>query len=277
VTDADIPSDRSRCISVDGLELNVVVAGTGPDVLLVHGFPDDHEVWRRQIDVLAAAGYRVIAPDTRGCGASDIAPTVSDYRIERLVADLVAVLDALGVARARVIGHDWGAVQAWHLAIRHPERVDRLIVLSVGHPAAYAGGGFMQKLRGWYVLLIQLRGLMEFAARCCNWLLLRLMTGFHEEFPRWRALLERPARLTAGFNYYRANLSALRAGQESHVAVPVVGVWSSGDRFLVERQMQQSAQYCDRGWRYVRLDRCNHWLQLTAAGEVNRLLLHQLA
>jgi len=273
----DALPDRSRRVSVGGLELNVVVAGTGPDVLLVHGFPDDHDVWRKQIDVLAAAGYRVIAPDTRGCGASDIAPTESDYRIERLVADLVAVLDAFSVGKARVVGHDWGAIQAWHLAIRHPERVERLIVLSVGHPAAYASGGFMQKLRGYYVLLIQLRGVMEFVARCCNWLPLRLLTGFRGEFRRWRALLGRPGRLTAGFNYYRANLSTFWAAQESHVVVPVVGVWSSGDRFLVERQMQQSAQYCDRGWRYVRLERCNHWLQLTAAGEVNRLLLHQLA
>jgi pimeloyl-ACP methyl ester carboxylesterase len=176
-----------------------------------------------------------------------------------------------------VIGQDWGAVQAWHLAIRHPERVVRVIVLSVGHPAAYARGGFMQKLRGWYVLLFKLRGLMEFVARCCNWLPLRLMTGFREEFPRWRALLERPGRLTAGFNYYRANVREMLGASESHVSVAVVGVWSSGDRFLVERQMQQSAQYCDRGWRYVRLDRWNPWLQLTAAGEVNRLLLDELA
>jgi pimeloyl-ACP methyl ester carboxylesterase len=268
---------QGRRISVDGLQLNAVVAGTGPDVLLIHGFPDDHRVWREQIDVLAAAGHRVIALDTRGCGESDIAPTVSDYRIERLVADLVAVLDALGVEKARVVGHDWGAVQAWQLAMRHPERVERLIVLSVGHPAAYAGGGFMQKLRGYYILLIQMRPVMEVITRCCDWLPLRLMTGFREEFGRWRALLARPGRLTAGFNYYRANACEMWRASGSRVDVPVVGVWSSGDRFLVERQMQRSAQYCGRGWHYVRLGQCNHWPQLTAPAEVNRLLLRHLA
>lgn len=274
---ADTGPAPSRLVAVDGLALNVVVAGSGPDVLLVHGFPDDHDVWRRQIDALVAAGYRVIAPDTRGCGASEIAPSREDYRIERLVGDLVAILDAVGVDRARVVGHDWGAIQAWYLAMRHPERVDRLVALSVGHPAAYARGGWQQKLRGYYVLLFQWRGVAERLVRARDWLALRLMAGFPREVPRWRALLERPGRLTAAFNYYRANLRELWTARPTPVTVPAVGVWSRGDRFLVERQMRDSGRYCTRGWSYVRLDDGNHWLQLTAPEQVNRLLLSLLA
>jgi len=105
-------------------------------VLLVHGFPDDHTVWRNQVPVLVRAGYRVIALDTRGCGESAMLPTVADYRIERLVDDLVGVLDALGINKVRLVAHDWGAVQAWHFALRHPERVERYITLSVGHPGS---------------------------------------------------------------------------------------------------------------------------------------------
>ena len=102
---------------VNDVELNVVVLGEGPEVLLVHGFPDDHTVWRNQIPALVDAGYRVIALDTRGCGESEIKPREGDYAIDKLVADLLALLDALGIAKVRLVGHDWGAVQAWCFAM----------------------------------------------------------------------------------------------------------------------------------------------------------------
>ena len=148
-------------IKVNGIRLNLRLEGEGPPVLLVHGFPDSHAVWRRQIPALVAAGFQVIAPDTRGCGDSEISPDVADYRLENLVADLVGLLDHLGVDKVRLVAHDWGAVIAWHLVLAHPERVERYIPLSVGHPACYAHGGLMQKLKGYYALLIQLRGIAE--------------------------------------------------------------------------------------------------------------------
>ena len=159
-----MPYER-HTVDVNGVRLSVIVAGEGPDVLLVHGFPDDHTVWRHQIPALVAAGYRVIVPDTRGCGDSAIPERTSDYKIEKLVADLVGVLDALGIRKVRLVGHDWGAVQAWHLALWHPERVERYIAMSVGHPRAYATGGIAQKLKGYYIALIQLRGFIEFVVR----------------------------------------------------------------------------------------------------------------
>jgi pimeloyl-ACP methyl ester carboxylesterase len=140
-------------IDSNGLALSVQIEGSGPPVLLIHGFPDDHQVWRHQIPALVSAGYTVIAPDLRGCGRSDMPLPVADYRIARLVADLVAVLDALHIGQAKVVGHDWGAVLGWQLAIRHPQRVERYVALSVGHPNAYAAAGVEQKLKGWYALM----------------------------------------------------------------------------------------------------------------------------
>jgi pimeloyl-ACP methyl ester carboxylesterase len=268
---------NARRVRVNGLELNVIIEGEGPDVLLVHGFPDDHAVWRKQIPALVAAGYRVIAPDTRGCGDSDLPSRVGDYRVDLLVSDLVGLLDALGIEKVRLVAHDWGAVQGWHFAIGHPERVERYIALSVGHPAAYARGGLEQKLRGYYAVLIQFRHLIEFLVTRFNWWPFRLFAGYPEEFASWIARLSRPGRLTAGFNYYRANLQLLFGQKGEHVKVPVVGIWSSRDRFLVERQMTNSAQYCDAGWTYVRLDGPNHWLQLASPDTVNSLLLQHLA
>ncbi len=197
---------NSRRMRVKDVELNVVVLGEGPEVLLVHGFPDDHTVWRNQIPALVDAGYRVIALDTRGCGESEIKPREGDYAIDKLVADLVALLDALGIAKVRLVGHDWGALQAWCFAMGHPERVDRYIPMSVGHPAAYARCGVAQKLKGYYLFCIQMRGLIEFLVTRFDWWLFRLMLHYPAEFRRIRARLSRPGRLTAGFNYYRANL-----------------------------------------------------------------------
>jgi pimeloyl-ACP methyl ester carboxylesterase len=268
---------NSQRVRVNGLEFNVIIEGEGPDVLLVHGFPDDHAVWRKQIPALVAAGYRVIAPDTRGCGDSEVPSRVADFRIDVLVSDLLGLLDALGIEKVRLVAHDWGAIQGWYFAIRHPERVDRYIALSVGHPTAYARGGLEQKLRGYYVLLIQFRHLIEFLVTRFDWLLLRLFTGYPAEFSNWKSRLSRPGRLTAGFNYYRANLHLLFGPTGEHVKVPVIGIWSSGDRYLAERQMTNSAQYCDAGWKYVRIDGANHWLQLASPDTVNSLLLQHLA
>ena len=270
-------SFRSRRIEIDGLALNVVDEGKGPAVLLLHGFPDDHTVWRRQIPMLVAAGYRVIAPDTRGCGESEIPSKLADYRIDRLVKDLVGVLDVLGIAKVRLVAHDWGAVQGWFFAMRHPERVERYVALSVGHPNAYARGGFAQKLRGYYIAIFQLRGLAEFLLTRFDYALWRRMFGFPAEFEACKARLTRPGRLTAGINYYRANFGMILPHEYPPVKVPVVGLWSDGDRFLVERQMTNSAQYCTAGFRYQRVDGANHWLQLDAPEKVNPLLLNSLA
>src|SRR5215213_10078726 len=127
-----------RRVRGDGIELDVLDEGSGPAVLLVHGFPDSSHVWRHQVPALVGAGLRVIAPDLRGFGASDRPERIEDYRISRSVADLLAVLDELDAERARVAGHDFGAVVGWLLAALHPQRVERLVAMSVGHPRAAA-------------------------------------------------------------------------------------------------------------------------------------------
>jgi len=128
-------------IETDGIGLDVTVAGEGPAVILLHGWPDSHEVWRHQIPALADAGYRVIAPDLRGFGASDKPEGVEAYNILSLIGDVQGVLDHLGVDRAHVVGHDFGAAAAWAMAAFLPDRVDHLVALSVGHPNAFRSIG----------------------------------------------------------------------------------------------------------------------------------------
>ena len=266
----------SRRIAVNGITLNVVVEGEGPDVMLVHGFPDSHQVWRKQIPALVAAGYRVIAPDLRGFGDSDVPAEVSAYAVPRFAADLKGVLDALGIEKVRLVGHDWGAVSGWALVISHPERVDRYVAMSVGHPEAYPRGGLAQKLKGWYVLFMQLRGISEFIIKAGDWWFFRVITGFHNEFPLWKEEMSRPGRLTAALNIYRANLGLIFPRKYPRVKVPVLGVWSSGDIALAKKQMVISGEYVDAPWRYEEIEGASHWLQLDAPDKVNALLLDYL-
>ena len=260
-------------LRIDGLSFNVLDEGAGEPVLLVHGFPDDHTVWRNQVSALVAAGYRVIAPDNRGCGETDMAARTRDYLLPRLVADLVGVLDALGIARVKLVGHDWGGVIAWVFAARHPERVERYAALSVGHAAAYAAGPLEQKLKGWYVLMFQLRGFAEWLIKARDWSFFRRFTDDHAEFPDWVAKLGRKGRLTAGINYYRANIGILLRPARTKVTVPVLGIYSDGDRYLAEAQMRDSGAYVAAPFRFELIKGAGHWLQVDAPEQVNALLL----
>lgn len=122
-----------RSVETDGAVLHVVEDGPpdGPVVVLSHGFPELAYSWRRQIPALAAAGYRVLAPDQRGYGRSTRPAAVTDYDITQLTGDLVALLDDAGAERAVVVGHDWGAMVAWQTALLHPERVAGVCGMSV--------------------------------------------------------------------------------------------------------------------------------------------------
>ena len=118
---------------VNGVRLRVVDAGPedGPVVLLAHGFPELAFSWRHQIPALAAAGYRVLAPDQRGYGGSSRPDDVAAYDITELTGDLVGLIDAVGAERAAIVGHDWGATVAWSVPLFHPERVAAVAGFSV--------------------------------------------------------------------------------------------------------------------------------------------------
>jgi epoxide hydrolase A/B len=118
-------------IATNGIELHVAAAGDGPPVILAHGFPELWFSWRHQIAALADAGLRALAPDMRGYGASARPADVAAYDVVTIAADLLGLLDAVGEPRAVFVGHDWGAMVAWHIALAHPERVAGVAALSV--------------------------------------------------------------------------------------------------------------------------------------------------
>lgn len=257
-----------------GVEVWVDGPEDGTPVLFMHGWPDTHDLWRHQVAALSEAGFRTIAPDLRGFGASDKPADVEAYALQHTVVDMLAVLGAVGVEKAHVVAHDWGAAAAWGLAAFVPDKVDRLAVLSVGHPKAFRDAGFEQRMRSWYMLLFQFEGIAE------EWLLEgdgRMMIDFHPDGAELRKRLEQPGALTASLGWYRANAhprSLLGAGPDvPNVSCSTLGVWSTGDIALTEAQMKNSEQYVDGPWRYERLDGPGHWMQVEAADAVNGLLL----
>jgi len=259
-----------------GIEFDVTGPDDGPPVLLLHGFPDSARLWRAQAPALAGAGYRVIAPDLRGFGRSDKPGGVDAYNLLLLAGDVFAVLDAVGSARAHVIGHDWGAALGWALALLAPERVDHLVALSVGHPTAFRTAGLGQLERSWYMLLFQFPGIAERWLSDDGWFHLREWSH-HPDLDGVIADLERDGSLTPGLSWYRANLPPATWVDPPldlpPVRAPAMGVWSSGDFALTEAQMTGSAAYCANGFRYERLEGLGHWMQLEAPDQVNALLL----
>ena len=125
------PSTRERRVATNGIELHVVEAGAGFPVVLAHGFPELSYSWRHQIPVLADAGYHVIAPDQRGYGRSDRPEATEDYDIHHLTDDLLGLLDEAGHDKAVFVGHDWGSMVVWQMALLHPERVAGVVGMSV--------------------------------------------------------------------------------------------------------------------------------------------------
>jgi pimeloyl-ACP methyl ester carboxylesterase len=124
-------SVNQHFVETNGIRMHVAEAGQGPLVLLCHGFPESWYSWRHQIQFLAEAGYRVVAPDQRGYGQTDAPPDVRAYTLLHLVGDLVGLLDALGERTTVVVGHDWGAPVAWHAALLRPDRFRAVVGMSV--------------------------------------------------------------------------------------------------------------------------------------------------
>ncbi len=265
-----------RNIVANGVRFNVIVEGAGPDVILLHGFPDSSLIWRNQIPALVQAGYRVIVPDLRGSGESEAPTGRANYKLAILINDVIGLMDGLGIGKARLVGHDWGAILGWHVALAHPERVDRYVAMSVGHPTSYRKGGFEQKVRSWYAFAFQIPVIPDVVTKAFDWAFAKLLSQNHPELVNWKDDKGRPGRLSAGINWYRANMVHMLFGKTGHAKVPVLGIWSDGDYFLTENQMKLSTLYVDAPWRYERIDNSTHWIQVDQPDRLNALLVGYL-
>jgi len=276
---------EQRLIETNGVRLHVLQDGPsdGPLTILLHGFPEFAYGWRRQLPFLAAAGYRVWAPDQRGYARSDKPDGVAAYALDELAADVIALIDAAGRERAFLVGHDWGAAVAWWVAQAHPERVARLVVINVPHPAvmrAHVRGSLAQFLKSWYILFFQLPWLPEWALSRGNWrgLTRALTTGtrpgaFTEaDLDAYREAWSRPGAMRAMLSWYRAIVRRPPAMPAApRIAVPTLLLWGVNDLALTRELAQPSIDLCDDG-RLVFFEEASHWVHHEEPERVNALI-----
>lgn len=283
-----LPGATERFATANGLRLHLVEAGPedGPPVVLLHGFPELWYGWRKQIGPLAEAGFRVIVPDQRGYNTSDKPRGVAAYRVETLASDVAGLLDTLQLERASVVGHDWGAVVAWWLALVRPERVSRLAILNVPHPAVmrrHLLSSPRQALRSWYVFFFQVPGLPErFLARDGFANLARAVRGGRrgscndQDLAVYREAWAQPGALTAMVNWYRAALRSSGTRLPGlRVSVETLVLWGERDRFLGKEMAAPSVALCNRG-RLELFEAATHWLQHDEPAAVNDRLVRFL-
>ena len=244
-----------------------------PTVVFIHGVLNDHSVWILQTRYLAHHGTNVLAIDLPGHGRSGGEPPAS---VESAARTVIGLLDALGVQRTHLIGHDWGAGLAWALGALLPDRIDHLTCLSVGHPTAFHRVDYDQLAMSWYMLLFQFEGVAE------EWLSANDFANFrawtrHPDTDNAVERLSRPGHLTGGLNWYRANLGPTRLitapPELPPIVAPTLGVWSSNDFAVLEPQMKESGQFVSGPWRYERLEGAGHWLTLESPEWCNELLV----
>lgn len=278
---------QHRYAALDDVRLHYVEAGTGPLVVLLHGFPEFWFSWRHQIPALVNAGFRVVAPDQRGFARSDKPRGVAPYRVEALAGDIDQLIGHLGEEQAIVVGHDLGGMVAWWTAMLHPGRVRRLCVANYPHPAwqprmmvdpAQIG-------RSWYVGLFQLplpaRRLEPLFARVLRRMFTRDPSregAFSEaEIERYVEAFEGGA-LAATLGWYRALLrhrpsEILSKVRPIECATQVI--WGMQDRVIGAEWAEPPAKWV---WdlRVDRIHDASHWVQIDRPERFNELLLHFL-
>lgn len=242
--------------------------GDGVPVLLLHGFPQTAASWEPVARRLAAAGYRVLAPDQRGYSAGARPEGRRAYRVEELVDDVLALADAAGADTVHVVGHDWGAVVAWALAALYPDRVRTLTAVSVPHPAAFvrAMATSRQGVLSWYMYFFQLPAVAErllgrpggLAAAA------RRAGQSPERARRDEAALAakgglRPA-LTGAINWYRAMPFWEHKGLGLTVGTPTLLVWSDGDVAISRAAVDGTPRWVTGPYRLEVLSGVSHWI-----------------
>jgi pimeloyl-ACP methyl ester carboxylesterase len=276
---------KHQQIIANGIKLHVVKDGprTGRLVILLHGFPEFWYGWRRQIPFLAAAGYRVCAPDQRGYNLSEKPTGIAAYSLDELGADAISLLDAAGQDKAFLIGHDWGAAVAWWIASKYPSRLKKMVIINVPHGAVlmkHLRRNLAQMRKSWYMFFFQLPYLPEKLIPLHNWYIFtkvlknssRIDTFSNDDLDTYRQAWSQPKALTSMLNWYRSVMQNPPKPPDSlRITVPTLLIWGSQDKFLGKDLAQPSIDLCDEG-QLVYFEKASHWVQHEEAKRVNELI-----
>lgn len=265
----------------DGLRFDVRDSGPieGDVIIALHGFPQTSQMWDAMTPTLTGAGYRLLSPDQRGYSPDARPPRISDYRIDRLAGDVLALADAAGADRFHLLGHDWGGGIGWHLAATYPDRIRTLSVASTPHPRALMTAMLgRQGLSSWYMALFQLPRLPEYLLTRNDSASLRRMaeqSGVADTDHVVR-LFAQPGAATASINWYRAMRSpSVPAPGEVHI--PVLYVWSDHDVALGRRAAELTRRWVSGDYRFEVMSGVSHWIPEERPTELAEFVLSRIA
>ena len=282
------PHTETLSLQAQGLSFNAVAAGPedGPLVILLHGFPETSYGWRHQVTPLAEAGFRVLAPDQRGYGRSAKPGGVPAYQLNALALDVISLAQGVGRQQFSVVGHDWGGIVAWHLAMHHAVHIERAAILTAPHPATllrYSMRNPLQLFRSAYVGLFQLPLAPELMLRANQYQALRWAltntsrpgTFTPEDIATYREAWAEQGALTGMLNWYRALLLPTASKPPARITVPVRVLWGDRDSALDRGLAEEAITWCDKG-EAIHLPRATHWLHHEESAQVNAMLLEFL-
>jgi pimeloyl-ACP methyl ester carboxylesterase len=279
-----VASTASSYIVHDGLSFTADIAGPegGMPVLLLHGFPQSRYAWRHQLGALANAGLRAYAPDQRGYSGGARPASVESYALEHLVGDALGLMDAVGALKFHLVGHDWGGHIAWMLALRSPERVASLTVLSRPHPAAFAESfkrDAQQAARsGHHASLLAAGVAQQFRqsgfAQFRKWFREQAVPDVAAE--HYISTLSEPGAIEAAIDWYRAGASTFRNTAVGRIVVPTLYVWGSADATVGRYAAEATAKFIDAPFRFAEIPGAGHYLTDEVPQQVSTLLLEHL-
>jgi epoxide hydrolase 4 len=269
-------------ITTNGVKLHYVTQGTGPLMLMLHGFPECWYSWRHQIPVFAQH-FQVVAVDLRGYNDSDKPTEQSAYIMDEFIKDVEGLIRGLGHEKCILVGHDWGGAIAWSFAYAHPNMVERLIILNLPHPAKFSQGLFQpqQLLRSSYIFLFQLPGIPELLLQSGDYQIIPKIiqgTAFNkdafnqQDLETYQKAAAKPGALTAMLNYYRNVFSNSLFNRTWGVLdVPTLMIWGENDTALGKELTYGTENYVkDLEIKYI--PRCGHWVQQEKPELVNQYI-----
>jgi epoxide hydrolase 4 len=297
---------QHQFVNVNGIRMHYVTmenegvdSSDYPLMILLHGFPEFWYSWRHQIPFFAKR-FKVIAPDMRGYGETEKPREIDKYRIDNLVRDIIELIHSFGKKKAIIVGHDWGAIIGWSIAMIAPSVIEKLIIMNAPHPALYQKNAFRnlsQMQKSWYIFFFLMQKVPEKVLSSNNFELLKHM--FESSIKRKDKFTQDDMKnyisswckgkgergedgysngIAGGINYYRANLNTEfweNLGESipfPKIKSPTLMIWGEDDMFFGKELAENTGEFIEAPFSMELISNCGHWVQQEAPDEVNQIM-----